>query len=245
MKFDKNKKRKFDGGGDRGEFKKRKWNKNPEQSGANATPLGDRSNGVVADSNERLPKSILQSHGQDNSFPKRELGEKGNEKKKKESQTVYTKSQENEHDVVITATKKFGTPREEKAKEKKGRHQVEDIANKSGVHYRLDGGIVDKDDAKALQSEHPAPDKRDNKKKKTVDLADKVGSKAEQRKASKKARSGVEKNARDVVQSTATGDNNEQPDKTEESAGSATHQKKERFICFVGKCSLLWPGFLS
>lgn len=229
MKFDKSKKRKFDGGGDRGRFKKQRWNKNPGQSGANATPLGERANGAVADSTERLPTSIPQPHRQDD-----RLGDKSEwTEKKGESKNEHTNSQEKERDAAITTTEKFSTPKEEKAKKRKGKHRNEDntALDESGMH---EGGE---------NPEGLVPDKQDKKRRKTLDPVDKVESKAERRKAAKTTRIELEKNTHDVGQPATTEHNNEQLEKSEDLAGSATSQKKERFICFVGKFSLHWLGF--
>ena len=199
MKFDNSRKRKFDGGGDRERFKKHKWNKNPGQSGANATPLGDRANGAVANSDERLPASIPQPHRQDDRLEKdkhkRTEKEENNREKK-----VHTKNREKEGGAAITVTEKFGTPEENQA---------------------ADG-----------------EPKQDKKRKKQRNPADEVESKAERRRAAKKTRSEVERNTHDAGQPTATEHNNEQPEASEELSDSAANQKKERFICFVGKFSL-------
>jgi len=258
MKFEKSRKRKFDGDGDRGGFKRQKWNKTPGQSGANATPLGDRTNGAVANSDERLPASIPRPHGHDDRLENDKSGrpEKKDEKKR-ESQNEHTNSQENER-----ATEKFGTPKEEKAMKKKGKHPNKDnvVLDEPGMH----DGVLDKgegsyclgriNDSKTLQPVHLVLDKQAmdrkpkqvKKRKKTLDSADEIESKPERRKAAKNARSEVEKKTHDVGQPTTTEHNNEQAEGSEELAGSAANQKKERFICFVGKFSytLAWFSVL-
>ena len=143
MKLEKSRKRKFDGGGDREKFKKQKWSKNTGQSGANATPLGDRSNEAAVDSDERLPTSIPRPQKQDDRLEKdkSKWTEKKN-KKKRESRNEHTDNQE-----------------------------------------------------------------------------------------------------KDASQPTGMEHNNEQPGGSEELADSAANQKKERFICFVGKFLSHWPNF--
>ena len=201
MNFDKTRKRKFDGGGDRERFKKHKWNKNPGQSGANATPLGDRASGAAANSDERPPTSIPQPqpHRQDDRLEKDKHKWSEKEEKNREK-NGHTKTREKEAGAAITVTEKFSTPEENQA--------------------------VDREP------------KQDKKRKKQLDPADEVESKAERRRAAKKTRSEVERNTPDVGQPTATDHNNEQPEASEDLSGSAANQKKERFICFVGKFSL-------
>jgi len=158
MKFEKSRKRKFDGGGDRRGSKKQKWNKNPGQSGSNAIPLGTRGNGTGVDSDERVPTSISRPHIS-NGLPAKDT-EKWTEKKekrKRESQKLL--------DAAVSATEKSSTPKEGKAKKKKKLGDDRNVATDgSRVDSKLHGGIVDKgekesldltDDAKAVHSEQP------------------------------------------------------------------------------------------
>lgn len=152
--FDKSeKKRKYGGGGDRRGSKRQKWNRNPEQSGANAMPLGQRSSGgtnTPADTqDDAIPTSI--SRPQVNSRSERAPRDtaKWSEKRtKREADKLKWRNREKELVQAVVAAEKAGTYKEEPIYNKKKLRSDGNVAlDESRTYYELHGGTIDKDEA--------------------------------------------------------------------------------------------------